>query len=363
MSDDRPNMVGQHLTDEDFSDVLDGSLSADRQQIVDAHLVDCVDCRNAIADLAAISQALSSLELKSVPRSFQLEAEYARGNTSFWSRIASSLIPLLPAMRAGTLAIAIALGGITAARVLQDAPQPSTLNDMDAAPAITVPTDDLAREIEETATVIDLVATLPAEKAPHPSGTETGADVSEDVPDEFPSGTEMGETVDPIGNDSGGADSDDSDSTNAESEGAPGAADTRTTEDGTTSGEAAGNGSADDASDQSESAPSESDTSAADQTDEESSDEAFETSAMVVEPTETPSPTATTSPSPTVTFSPSPSSTAAMVSASPQPDASPPVTDGGDRDWPFGWIQAILAGLFAAMGAAVIGIGRAARRS
>ena len=113
----------EHLSGEQLNRYVDGDLSVDERRSADLHLSACDRCAEELADLTTISTVLRSLPLARVPRSFQLDASYARSSTPFWQRFGAMLLPALPAMRAGTIALALAFSAVTAYRVVDDGAQ------------------------------------------------------------------------------------------------------------------------------------------------------------------------------------------------------------------------------------------------
>jgi hypothetical protein len=67
----------EHLTIEQRSAFLDKQLSSQEQAIVDAHLRDCQQCRQALAELRQTVALLHALPQVEVPRSFTLPARTA----------------------------------------------------------------------------------------------------------------------------------------------------------------------------------------------------------------------------------------------------------------------------------------------
>ncbi len=67
----------EHLTIEQLSAFLDEQLSSQEQAIVDAHLRDCQQCQQALAELRQTVALLHALPQVEVPRSFTLPARIA----------------------------------------------------------------------------------------------------------------------------------------------------------------------------------------------------------------------------------------------------------------------------------------------
>ena len=67
----------EHLTIEQLSAFLDKQLSSQEQAIVDAHLRDCQQCQQALAELRQTVALLHALPQVEVPRSFTLPARIA----------------------------------------------------------------------------------------------------------------------------------------------------------------------------------------------------------------------------------------------------------------------------------------------
>ncbi len=100
---DRPR-DDRHLSEDELNRYLDGDLDSAERARADAHLSHCVDCRSSLADVQMLASLLRDLPQVDVPRSFQLGPEFARP-ASLWDRLAALLLPMLPAMRATTVAL------------------------------------------------------------------------------------------------------------------------------------------------------------------------------------------------------------------------------------------------------------------
>lgn len=147
-----------HLTDDELSAYVDDDLTPMERRLADAHLAGCDACRVQIADLRALTTLLRGLPQAPVPRSFQLPQSYAKAEGSAWSRLSQRLVPMLPALRAGTLALALALGGVTAYRVLDD-----TNSNSNNSPVITEDGDTGEQAFNVTITVEGFGGDLPTE--------------------------------------------------------------------------------------------------------------------------------------------------------------------------------------------------------
>src|SRR6476620_4423823 len=131
---DRPR-DDRHLSEDELNRYLDGDLDSAERARADAHLSHCVDCRSSLADVQMLASLLRDLPQVDVPRSLQLGPEFAQP-ASLWDRLAALLLPMLPAMRATTVALVLMLGGITAYRIAEDETSSGTVSEL-AAPAAT----------------------------------------------------------------------------------------------------------------------------------------------------------------------------------------------------------------------------------
>jgi hypothetical protein len=340
-----PGSVDRHLTEDELNQYLDDQLSATERSDADAHLSTCESCQATLTDLSIIVAMMAEIPSAPVPRSFQLGPEFARQPKTSWSRLANVLLPMLPVMRAGTIALALALGGVTAYRVVQDPPDSSfqrAADDDTVDQALYQATDSFA---DATNTVADRESdTVPpisvatnattAQKASGDQPTEaadgTGGLVPNDQPefDEVPATTSEANAPEP-GDASGGSD-DVQPLEMVETEAA------------NTADESSAAGETGQASD---SLPAPADT----------------TAMQAAEPTATNSPTATATVEPTVTSTSTAVPTA--VPASPTADTAVlgSTVNSDDNSWLSG-LQVALGVLLAGLGAAVIGLTRYGRK-
>lgn len=83
------------VSDGDLSAFVDGGLGASARDRVDAHLASCAACREALAGLRAVRQALVTLPREQAPRSFAVsEADArpaARPSAQMWGRAPMAL--------------------------------------------------------------------------------------------------------------------------------------------------------------------------------------------------------------------------------------------------------------------------------
>jgi hypothetical protein len=196
---------GRHLSEDELNQFIDGELgSAERLQAAD-HLAWCEQCRSVLTDLQLLADTLRTLPLVDPPRSFRLDPNRAAATGSIWNRWGAQLLPLLPAMRAATIAIALALGGVTAYRVVDNQPSSEQSREQVSNTALQAPTDVIALQPtiaaertstqtaapvntsrktgEESGNSADAAAGAPAESAPYepPPGEDTSADEESDA--------------------------------------------------------------------------------------------------------------------------------------------------------------------------------------
>lgn len=341
---------GQHLTADMLSEVVDDVLTPERRRDLDLHLTSCSECRNTLADMMAIRSVLGQLPLAPVPRSFQIGLEHSRSALPGWTRLANWLMPMLPAMRASTLALAIALCGVTAARLTQDSPNSSrsVVPESTIASAATESTNDvmLAGATDPTTTE-PAVPPVSADRDVEAYGQAPGVSTTVDAPAAESTGpltkTDQPEFDQPT------SELPSDDSANAD---ASGAAESAPVDE---AGDAAApdqSGGGSDAIEQSEA--------------EESSDAGNSSETIAMEmaasptmmPTVTATVTATSSPTQTATASPAPVATSTIAA---EPIVQATAEENDDRT--VTRLQAVLAILLAAMGAAVIGVSRLGQRS
>ncbi len=340
-----PGNVDRHLSEDELNQYLDDQLSAIERTAADAHLSSCETCQATLTDLSILMSMMSELPSAPVPRSFQLGPEFARQPKTSWSKLANVLLPMLPALRAGTIALALAFGGVTAYRVVQDSPDSSfqrAADDNTGVQALNQPTEAVG-VTTNTATDLDSEAAPPisvatdattAQKAPGDAPTEPGDGNSGLVPndqqefDEVPAMTSESTAPEP-GDASGGSDDD-----LAQEEGEPESADA--------ADESSAAGETGQASD---SLPAPADT----------------TAMQAAEPTVTSSPTATATAEPTVTATSTAVPTLVPASPTADPEVVASSVDSEDDPW-LGGLQIALGVLLAGLGAAVIGLTRYGRK-
>lgn len=203
---------GEHLPEEELNRYVDGDLDPEEQRLADIHLTSCQICTATMADLGAISYLLSALPEARAPRSFQLDAGHARKPSTLWQRFGGALLPMLPAMRAGTIALALAFASVTAYRVVEDGPSDSP--DAGGNVVLYAPTDstlasstvavvDAGRSVETVTSATEITDTVqqPADEAADAAGqaaeesestvksrTETADDADSSSADLVPAG-------------------------------------------------------------------------------------------------------------------------------------------------------------------------------
>jgi putative zinc finger protein len=313
---DRPR-DDRHLSGDELNRYLDGDLDSTERAMADAHLSQCADCRDTLAETRMLSSLLRDLPQVEVPRSFQLGPEYARP-ASLWDRLAALLLPMMPAMRATTVALVLVLGGITAYRIAEDQPSSGPV------PELAAPTSGTTVGGQFAATNTPATTKTPvqnaAQKAPPPTESVSRNSGNNAAADESGAGEEAPAQSEP---------SDASNSAESQSSGStepqlPGQAQPAPTE---ATGESA--------------ASSASDTTIM---------VAAEPASPTVSATATASPTPLPTSSPTATPSPT-------VTPAPTPTIAPSSTGTSDRAW-LGWAQAILAAGILILGGLMIGLSR-----
>jgi hypothetical protein len=123
------NHNGEHLSEELLNRYLDGDLAHEERQAADLHLAVCDGCSTRLAELMTIATLLRELPEIRAPRSFQLDPSHARKPMTLWQRFGAALLPALPAMRAGTIALALAFASVTAYRVVDDPAETGTFKE------------------------------------------------------------------------------------------------------------------------------------------------------------------------------------------------------------------------------------------
>jgi hypothetical protein len=315
----------EHLSAEQLTRYLDGDLTPDELRAADFHLSGCEGCAEELGDLTAISSLLGSLPRARVPRSFQLDQSHARKTTSVWQRFGAALLPALPAMRAGTIAVALAFASVTAYRVVDDGAQPEDIA-MIAQPTASLieatATTSLAGRAADTATVV-----FEVEATADVAGDETGDSAPAEVFSEEDAISTSPSQLAPAGGDDASLDEDAPEPTN----------ETTDTFEGQ---ESDGQG----ASAEAESANL----------------EIAQAAPVDASPTAEPTSTATATALPTATST----ATAAPVAPTPLPTEMPaPVAEeGSDEPSWLGWAQAVLGVMLALLGGLVVGVHRLRRK-
>ncbi|HYP59845.1 MAG TPA: zf-HC2 domain-containing protein [Thermomicrobiales bacterium] len=318
---DRPR-DDRHLSEDELNRYLDGDLDSAERARADAHLSHCVDCRSSLADVQMLASLLSDLPQVDIPRSFQLGPEFARPAT-LWDRLAALLLPMLPAMRATTVALLLMLGGITAYRIADDQPSSGPVSELTAPAATTSVVGGDQFAATNTPAITETPIANTAQKAPPPTDSASRNSGNNAAADESGAGAAAPAQSEP-----------------GESE-AP-----------TTSSASESSGSAE------MQLPGQGQPAPTGATDESSSSAASDTTIMVAAepatPTASPSATASPSPSPTPVPSVTPSRT---ETPTPTPTIAPVSTGTSDRAW-LGLAQAVLAAGILILGGLVIGLTR-----
>ena len=167
------------MTEIELNQYVDNDLTPAERLRAERHLADCAECRAILVDLHTISLLMTGLPHAPTPRSFQLDPEYARTQRPRWRTWGAGLIPLLPALRAATVAVTLAFGSVTAYRIVDEPPESGRLAEqaMDA-PATTGRTDVALTERTRTPIAPALTsgaAADTAQKAPAPTDSASGA--------------------------------------------------------------------------------------------------------------------------------------------------------------------------------------------
>ncbi|HEX3302565.1 MAG TPA: zf-HC2 domain-containing protein [Thermomicrobiales bacterium] len=318
-SEDHRPRDDRHLSEDVLNRYIDGDLDSTERAQAEVHLSQCAECRSELADVRMLASLLHELPQVEVPRSFQLGPEHARP-ASWWDRLASLLLPMLPAMRATTVALVLVLGGLTAYRVVEDQPSSGPVSELAAPVATTTAVGGGQFAGTSTPANTETPVQIAAQKAPPPTDSASRNSGNNAAADESGAGGEAPAQSEP----SDAANSAGSQPSNSTELQLPG---------------------------QAQPAPTES-------TEESAASSASDTTIMVAaEPASpTASPTATASPSPSPTASPT-ATPSPTVTPSPTPTIAPASTGTSDRAW-LGWVQAILAAGILILGGLMIGLTR-----
>ena len=145
----------QHLDTATLSLYLDDGLDPEDRATAARHLSGCVDCRQELAELRATVALLGDLPQYRPRRSFQLSAEHARAaRPGFFAR----LLPVLPALRAASAAVALLLVVVGAGDYWtrdDEAPPRSGQEALDS--GRDAASDDAARDAESGGAAIEAV--------------------------------------------------------------------------------------------------------------------------------------------------------------------------------------------------------------
>ncbi len=124
------NDHGDHLADEVLNAFVDRTLTPDEHSRAAAHLESCNDCRKIFGGLIATASLLRELPQPVLRRSFQLSPEMARASAPIWVRLGVLLLPVLPALRTGTVAVALLLVAVSARNALVDSDGSDSFSDI-----------------------------------------------------------------------------------------------------------------------------------------------------------------------------------------------------------------------------------------
>jgi len=138
-------MLGAHLGEETINALIDRSLAPQEAASVRAHIDACDACRATFVEMRATRELLRGLPAPLPSRSFQLGPEYLSARQSVWTRLASVLMPALPALRAATVAVALLLAAVSLRNAVND---PASRGPVSEAPMI-AQTDQLTQVTEE----------------------------------------------------------------------------------------------------------------------------------------------------------------------------------------------------------------------
>jgi hypothetical protein len=322
---------GRHLSEDEINRFLDDDLAAGEHRQAADHLAHCDHCQQLLTELQFLAGLLRELPEADVPRSFQLDRKYAMAREPVWRRWGGMLLPLLPAMRAGTLALALALGGVTAYRIVDDQPvsrqaqeqvrdrpaqSSSTIAAVAQATSASIPTSTRPAEADTSLKTTADQAADSAEPVSE-SGAANQADAGAAAPEDIDPDRALPEEV---------TSSDDQADESAQMQPA-------TSEEATASG-------------------GESDRAAGEE--ENSAMVAMEVGSPAASPSATPMPTNTPTATVIPSETPEPTPTRTPVSA---PTVS---SESDDRPW-LGWAQLSLGALLLALGALVVGLTRLRR--
>jgi hypothetical protein len=309
----------RHLSVDVLNRYIDGDLDSAERGRADAHLSECADCRSELADVQMLASLLSDLPQVEVSRSFQLGPKYLRP-PSLWDRLAALLLPMMPAMRATTVALVLVLGGLTAYRIFDDQPSSGPVSEFSAPTTSTSESGQFATT--NTPAITETPMQSAAQKAPPPTDSASRNSGDNAAADESGAGAEAPAQSEPS-DASNSAGSQPSNSTELQLPG------------------------------QAQPAPTEA-------TEESSANSASDTSIMVAaeaaSPTASPTATATASPSPSPTASPT-ATPSATATPAPTPTIAPVATGSSDRDW-LGWAQAVLAAGILILSGLMLGLSR-----
>lgn len=125
-----PRATRQHLDTDALSAFLDDRLDGNLNTAATGHIAACPDCRRELAELRATVSLLGGLPQYRPRRSFTLGSEYAHPVRT--NRLIR-LLPMLPALRAATIAVFLLLVGVGAADVLTQIGEDSDDNSFPAA--------------------------------------------------------------------------------------------------------------------------------------------------------------------------------------------------------------------------------------
>lgn len=143
---DGRSLDGRHLSEDELSLLIDGAFAGDERRQAMDHLAHCDQCRSTFDDLEILTRVLRELPQLEPPRSFQLDPSHRIARQSLWDRLGGALTPLLPAMRTATIVLALAFGGVTAIRIVDDQPASEPAREQFGTTTQAAPTDVIALE-------------------------------------------------------------------------------------------------------------------------------------------------------------------------------------------------------------------------
>lgn len=351
----RGSLGDVHASDEQLNAYLDGVLTKAERADIERHVDACAACRTQLDELGAMTAMLRALPAPQLRRSFQLGPEYERSSDSIWSKLASWLLPTLPALRATTVAVALLLAAVSIRNIVDDPADRGVVSDVQPTMQSSVPTVTATEGASRNSTGLQTNQQTQAptfQPAPdsQPEAQEPDGEEQESVAAEPTEQAFAADAPEPA--DSTLAESPDEPSESTNAGGGVGQASAKSADGGDTDSVAANETGDGDLEQETSLAPAGGDDESADMVT--GADENIAMAAAAAAPASpTPAPSMTATPLPptatsTATTTPSPSPTATPEPPTPQPTVTPSpvsVTASTQGDSIGGWeaIQLILA--------------------